>query len=174
MTDTNSSSEQKTVRDLKRPSIWTVARDIIGFMAVVASLVFVGIEVSNNTAATRGQTRQELAVLNQEWLTLLANDAEFAELWDRAWVRSGEVAPEEEPRIEYMMVLQLRRLENVFFQYQEGLVDESALRSYGLQGFNANLLQQPRFRNWWLVKNWRGSFHPDFVRFLEARTSGGS
>lgn len=144
---------------------WSRVREAIGFVGVVASLVFVGLEVRQNTAATRGQTRQDLAALNQEWLILLTADSAFSDLFFRAWgVDGGEVQPAEQDRAEMMMTLNLRRLENVFFQYQEGLVDETALRSYGLQDLDRS---DPRFNEWWLEKNWREAFHPDFVGFLE-------
>jgi hypothetical protein len=146
---------------------WEKIREALGFLAVVASLVFVGLEIRQNTAATRGQTRQELAALNQEWLTLLTADPAFSELFERAWETEGDIAPSEEYRAEMMMVLEVRRLENVFFQYQEGLVDESALRSYGLQWLVRAKLH-PRFRTWWEEKGWREAFHPRFVEFIEA------
>jgi hypothetical protein len=60
-------------------------------LAVVASLIFVGIEVQQNPAATHGLTRQDLTALNQEWLTLLTADEEFAELFNRAWIKGGKV-----------------------------------------------------------------------------------
>ncbi|MGK0223852.1 MAG: hypothetical protein ACI9ON_003099 [Limisphaerales bacterium] len=146
---------------------WEVARDLFGIVVIVASLIFVGIEIQQNTSATRGQTRQELTALNQEWLVLLTADEEFAELFNRAWVRYGEVSPEEEGRVEMMMVLQLRRQENVFFQYQEGLVDESALGSYGLHHYDSRWFRQPRFVAWW--SRWQNAFHPEFAEFLESR-----
>ncbi len=86
---------------------WKTIREALGFLGVAASLVFVGFEVRQNTAATRGQTRQELATLNQEWLTLLTADSEFGELYYRAWHQGGEIAPSEEFRVEMMMVLDL-------------------------------------------------------------------
>ena len=145
---------------------WKVVREVGGFLGVAGSLLFVGLEVRQNTAATRGQTRQELATLNQEWLTLLAADSAFSELYFRAWDNDGEVAPHERDRVEFMMVLEMRRLENVFFQYSEGLVDESALNSYGLQATDITRL---RFQEWWVTRGWRDAFHPDFVSFLEGR-----
>ena len=71
---------------------------------------------------------------------------------------------EEEYRVEMIQTLHLRRLENVFFQYKQGLVDETALRSYGLRRVDMN---RPRTREWWIDKGWRSAFHPDFVAFLE-------
>jgi hypothetical protein len=143
----------------------TRVRDVLAFLGVVASLLFVGVEIRQNTSATKGQTRQELAALNQEWLILLTADSAFSEIFTRTWVNGGEVKPEEAFRVEMMMTLNMRRLENVFFQYQEGLVDETALGSYGLQSMGWT----PRFMDWWVAQDWRAAFHPDFVEFVESR-----
>jgi len=143
---------------------WRRVREVVAFLGVAGSLLFVGLEIRQNTAATRGQTRQELAALNQDWLALLAADSAFSELYFRAWEERGEVAPHEQRRVEFMMVMELRRLENVFFQYREGLVDQSALGSYGLQALD---MEQPRFQQWWIDRGWRDAFDPEFVSFLE-------
>jgi hypothetical protein len=153
---------------------WEAARETLAIVGVVASMVFVGVEIRQNTAATRGQTRQELAALNQDWLTLLTADREFADLFDRAWAKFGDVSPAEEARVEIMMVLQFRRLANVFFQFQEGLVDESALKSYGLQRITSSTFDQPRFQAWWIERGWRDAFHPEFVEFIETRVGSAS
>ena len=147
---------------------WKRGREVLGVAGVMGSLVFVGLEIRQNTAATRGQTRQELAALNQEWLILLSADREFSELFERAWEQEGEIAESEEYRAEMMMVLNVRRLENVFFQYQDGLVDESALRDL----LESMEIATPRLRDWWIDKGWREAFHPEFVEFLEGRGDG--
>lgn len=126
-------------------------------------------EIRQNTAATTGQTRQALAELNQDWLKLITADRAFAELFNRAWKDFGEVTPEEERLVEMMQVLNLRRLENVFFQYDEGLVAPSALNSYGLAEWTPEYMSNPRFQNWW--RTWRNRFHQDFVAYLEGRSA---
>lgn len=143
--------------------------EFVGLLGVVGSLVFVGLEIRQNTAATTGQARQELAALNQEWLILLAGDSAFSELYFRAWSEDGVVQPHERDRVEFMQVLEMRRLENVFFQHREGLVDDFALQSYGLQDLD---MKHPRFNEWWVDQDWRSAFHPDFVSFLEDRPDG--
>ena len=140
--------------------------ELVGFLGVAGSLLFVGLEIRQNTAATRGQTRQELASLNQEWLILLAADSAFSELYFRSSSDVGEIAPHEVRRVEFMRVLEMRRLENVFFQHSEGLVDDFALQSYGLQDLDT---ADPRFQAWWIDQGWRSAFHPEFVSFLENR-----
>ena len=143
--------------------------EFIGVLGVVGSLIFVGLEVRQNTAVARGQARQDLAALQQEWLTLLSADSAYSELYYRGWSENGEIAAHEENRFRMMAVLEMRKSENVFFQHQQGLVDDFALRSYGLQALD---MTNPRFRDWWVGEDWRSAFHPDFVAFLEDREGG--
>ncbi|MFV1988846.1 MAG: hypothetical protein ACC682_16360 [Gemmatimonadota bacterium] len=146
--------------------------ETIGFLGVVASLIFVGAEIRQNTTVARGQARQALAEINDDWLSHLTTDVVYSDLWYRAWEVEGDVAEGEVYRAGMMMTQFVRRLENVYFQYKEGLVDETALRSYGLQNFEA-LFEFPRFQEWWIDGGWRSGFHPDFVAFVEARASSG-
>ena len=37
---------------------WKRIREVFAFLGFIASMVFVGLEIRQNTAATRGQTRQ--------------------------------------------------------------------------------------------------------------------
>jgi len=141
-------------------------RETVGVLGVVASLVFVGLEIRQSTAVARGQTRQDLEAMNQAWLTQITGDAFYADLWYRAWVTDGEIVPEEEYQASMMMTQFMRRLENIYFQHAEGLVDESALRSYGLQDIGV-FYARARFQDWWIEQNWRPRFHPDFVAYVE-------
>ena len=144
-------------------------RESIGFLAVVASLVFVGLEIRQNTAVARGQTRQQLAALNQEWLILQSTDSAFNDIFRKVWIEpDSQLTASEIARANWSMRLNLRRLENVYFQFDEGLVDESALDSYGFQVSSA-LFRSPRFIEFWVTRNERRAYDPDFVRFLEDR-----
>ena len=143
-------------------------RETLAALGVIASMVFVGWEIRQNNALARGQARQALAELNQEWLVLLSQDTEMNSLWMRLWTRGEEVTPSDWDRGTFMMTMHLRRLENVFFQFSEGLVDESALHSYGLQTA-AEQLSTGHFDRYWIEEGWRSGFDPDFVEFLEAQ-----
>jgi hypothetical protein len=140
-------------------------RETLAALGVIASMVFVGMEIRQNTAVARGQTRQELAVLNQEWLILLTTDTEFSDFFGRAWGQTPNLAEAEVRRARNMMVLNLRRLENVYLQYSEGLLDESALNSYGLAPRGIGY-RTPHFADFWADD--RRVFDPGFVEFFEA------
>jgi len=141
--------------------------EIIAAVGVIISLLFVGFEIRQNTAIARGQARQELAQLNQEWLVLLSQDAEFELLWDKAFgVVVNELTPNEERRAQYIMTIHLRRLENVYLQYQEGLVDKSALRNYGFA--QVEVFTRPQFERYWNELSWRGGFNAEFADYLDS------
>ena len=144
-------------------------RETLGVLAVVASLVFVGLEIRQNTAVARGHARQELAALNQEWLILQSSDSTFNDIYRKYWIAAdSSLTASEITRASWGMRLNLRRMENVFFQFKEGLVDESALQSYGFQVASA-LFQSPRFMEFWVTRDERRAYDPDFVQFLEER-----
>ena len=143
-------------------------RETLGFVGVVASLVFVGLQIRQNTAVARGQARHELAALNQEWLILQSTDSVFNDVYRRAWIEEGGILnSSESARATWGMRLNLRRLENVYFQFVEGLVDESALSSYGFQGSNS--FQSAQFKDLWFNRNERQAYDQGFVRFFEER-----
>ena len=148
-------------------------RETIGVIGVVASLLSVGLEIRQSTAVARGQTRQDLEAMNQAWLTLITADPYFGDLWYRAWVSNGEVAAEEDYRANMMMLQFMRRLENIYFQRAEGLVDETALQGYGLQDV-AVFFDTPRFQTWWFEGRRREAFHPEFVAFVEEQAAAAS
>ena len=59
--------------------------EILAGAAVVASLVFVGLELRQNTAAVRAQTRQGLADQNTEFVSLISGTPELARAWAVRW-----------------------------------------------------------------------------------------
>ena len=142
-----------------------IVRDIIGFLGVVASLLFVGQEIRQNTAVARGQARQELALQFQDWLELRASSEELDDLFWGAWVDEVELTPGQYRRAVLMMRIFLTRLENVFLQVNEGLVDESALNSYGWAA--GQYFLSDRFRAFWDVG--AVAFDPQFVTYFNQR-----
>jgi len=138
-------------------------RETLSVLAVLAGLVFVGAEIRQNNRLARGQARQDLADMSQEWLLALTQDPEYYDVWDRAWVRCEPLYGLDANRASLMMLSQLRRLENAFFQYREGLVDESALAAYGAVQ-NAPHFRCTRFTELWERR--AAEFDPEFVDFF--------
>ena len=141
-------------------------RDTLATFGVIASLVFVGVEIRQNTQTARLAARQALMdhqlMLNQ---SVLEDESLHAEM--RQWLETDPTtAPDLCPgsRICTLVRLQLRFHEDVFLQTQEGLIDEASFRSYGYRG--QSLYASPHLRTVWM--DLRHLLHPDFVAAFEA------
>jgi len=134
-------------------------RETLAALGVIASMVFVGLEIQQNTRAIRGQTRQALNADYQGWYMMIATDDSLWEEYNASFPSNGAGT-----QAGHAMFARLRNLENVFVQWQEGLVDESVFISYGWRGNPA--WRGAAFREWWPSR--RDSFDPDFVAAFEA------
>ena len=139
--------------------------ELIAASGVILSLVFVGVEVRQNTSVARGQARYDLADSGREFLLAMALDEEWADLWLKAWYSEEELTPTERMRARMGMLARLRELENIFFQVREGFVPESGLRGYG---WGPDDFESPQFREWWTEAP-RTRFDPEFVEYFEGR-----
>jgi hypothetical protein len=154
-------------RETGQGRLRTIGEALTG-AAVIASLIFVGLELRQNTAAVRAQTRQGLAEQNTQFVSLLAGTPEVARAWAVRWELFGPQPNEiltlaDSVQAEIALLGMLRMLENVYLQAQEGVVDRGVLDTYGFR--NTPVLQGPRFAQRWPLLRIR--FDRRFVAALE-------
>lgn len=128
--------------------------EIISSVAIVASLIFVGAQIQQNTVATQGSTRNQLIAADLD--VLFSPDAPQSSVT----FRSPEPITAEEVMsgIIYLTGL-LRVREFVWLQYREGLVDYTTWQAY-LSGIGVNF-NHPRARMYW--EEAKIAFDPEFV-----------
>jgi hypothetical protein len=137
--------------------------------AVVLSLVFVGMELRQNTLAQRAQTRQELANSSRELMLTIAANPTLARAYAAMYGAMGGFPDSTLSAVDslqgrYAMFANLRNLENVWLQSQAGVVDEEVLGTYAF--VNPRLYGSESFRALWLPV-WSNVFDPSFVRAFE-------
>ncbi len=149
---------------------WLRGAEVVGAIGVVASLVFVGLEIQQNTLAVRGATYQALSDAGSGFMFDLAHDPQLAALFDR--VMRGAVSADfnggENMQLWAYHAGFVRHLENTYLQRQAGVVDERVFDGYG---WNDAVLGWAHFREWWFT--YRGSHlvvGNDFVEFFDQRT----
>ena len=136
--------------------------ETVAAIGLILSLVFVAFEIRQNTAAVRAQTRQQLTDASAEMLLAFAT-TDLGDLW--VGYSDGEKLTESEiNKVRPALVAAVRNLENVYLQYREGVIDESALSSYGWKG--SVMYSSSSFAEWWITN--RDRFHPDFVQAFAA------
>ena len=134
--------------------------ELIAAAGVILSLLLVAVEIRQNTASVRAQTRQQLTDATGEFLMGLAT-TDLGDIWAR-FAAGDTLAEVEINRLLPAIIAGIRNLENVYLQYQEGVIDQSALLGYGWRG--SIMYGSPAFARWWEPNVVR--FHPDFVEAL--------
>jgi len=109
-------------------------RDALGFVGVIASLVFVGVEIQQSAAATRGATQQELQMAAITVSLASANDAGLAELLYRFQTDTSTVndvnlmagfTGGETRQIRNYFLAVFRLYEEAYYQYALGNLEPS-------------------------------------------------
>ena len=137
-------------------------REALGFLGVIASMVFVGMEVRGNTIAARAAAYQmmgvEAASLWHDW----SMDPDFAELLSRG-LAGQNLTEAETVQFNYTFVSVLRLYEVTWRQVQLGLLDEEHLQWFGWsQSINPDNL--PLRELWPQMEN---NMSPDFASYIE-------
>ena len=112
---------------------WKDALEGVGFIAIIASLIFVGIETRNSTKQATLTTQaleitayQELMTNIEELNTISMQDDEVASVMSKFWGGSGDPDAFRETRAFFLL---FRHGDMAFYMYQRGAIDESRLRS---------------------------------------------
>lgn len=129
-------------------------------IGVVGGLVFLAIEISQNNALLRSETRQSLVANDVASLTVNIENADvFARL-----VSQEALSAEDQLRLSFMYSLDMRNREFEYFQYMNGLLDEASWQSYQqVIVFNHST---ERGKKWW-DEIGRGIVDPAFAVIVD-------
>ena len=99
-------------------------------IGVLVGLVFLIFEIKQNSAIALSQIRQERSLSGIAEYSSYAQDQAFSRLIGSG-LRNAEfdsISPDEWHQVYNLELARMTRIEDVFFQYQEGLIDESVYR----------------------------------------------
>ncbi len=98
--------------------------EMTGLVAVVLGLLFVGIEVRQNTAAMQAATLQGLNDSSQEYLLSVASNPKLIEIQQRAVAEPDSLNDVEAQQYFLLERTRWLRSQNAFHQYQRGTLSE--------------------------------------------------
>ena len=108
---------------------WSDLSQIVSAAAVVASLIYVGFEIRQNTEASRAATRQSIAETDFEYVGATLDPAMLVAAEAKA--EGGvELTPTERFILRERQHLNFRIFENAHYQYRAGLLDEETWLRY--------------------------------------------
>ncbi len=118
----------------------------VGAVAVVVSLVYLAVQIRDNTRSSRSATRQSIVDSIVAVNMILPQSESFARAF-RADLDGQQLEPHQALQLLAFCYLYLRTWENVHFQYRSGMLSDE---DWG--GFRQNvkaLMQARAFRDFW-------------------------
>ena len=136
--------------------------EIAGLVSIIASLIFVGAEIRQNTIAIRGATQQEISLQLSQMLTLVVENERLAFLVDEAYngTTKAELSKVDFSTFRAFANIGFRRIENIYLQHQNGFISDDAFQRIGWDYY-----QSPLLREIW--EDRKKGFSPNFVNFYE-------
>lgn len=138
---------------------------LVGTLGVVASLVFVGVQIRQNTKATRVQVQENMTAGYISTSQAVIDNAEVFTRGIAATRESFAKFSSAEKLIYFGLIFAMfKHFENIHSQHERGFIDTESWTAWSehvLMYFN-----QPGVKVWWELR--RGSFRPSFRNFLES------
>lgn len=141
--------------------VWRGAAEAIGVLGVIGSLIFVALEIRQNTNAVRSATIQAISQQSYDANYRLAENSELVEIISKA--DNGEALTDSERRRLFAWWTAILRLnENRLQQYRLGVLDASILFDVG--GRN-RVYQGNSFAEYWESR--KQDYSAEFQRFID-------
>ncbi len=142
--------------------------EIFGLISVIGSLLFVGIEISQNTQAVRGATHQAVFDQVSEYYLSIASDKRLADL--AAMTLTNELPRSKLDKgdrlsMDLVIITGIRRIENIYMQHKNNILGDDAFKMIGMDSYRSGYAIDA-----W--KDWRSGFDSDFINFFEKLRDG--
>jgi hypothetical protein len=150
-------------------SDWASLAEVIGAIAIVVSLIYVGIQVNDSALAVRSATANETSAAISSWYSELGTSIQATDVFVRGIANPESLTSSETAQFIYLT-------HGLFFQYQGAfyLAEEGTLDSELQQSLVNTLLgvrEQPGFLMYW---EQRGTlFQPGFREFVDDLIANG-
>ena len=136
--------------------------DVIAGIAVVVSLIYVGIQIRKNTRVSQGIATQQAFTSTQVIYSWHANNSEVSELWAK-FHKGDALTMAETIRNTQLMFGMVEQYEVYFVLHQLKLLDDESFRGF----FRKILLvlATPTSRQWFTTN--RNFFRRDFAEYVD-------
>jgi hypothetical protein len=142
--------------------------EFVGALGVIASLVYLALQIRQNTRSTRTAMYQATTRDMFEAADLMARDADLNAIWFTGIRDFDSLSREEMRRFASYMFSLLRRYDNAHHQTNAGMIDGEWWA--GISETLEYTISHPGVQSWW--KEGRSLFRPDFREFIDQMISG--
>ena len=134
----------------------------VGLFSVIGSLLFVGVEIRQNTAAVRGATQQDISYQISEMYKIGVENDNIASIMTRSYkgLKKSEITDTEFLQFWLFSMLGYRRVENIYLQYKNGFLTEEAFDRIGMSFYRTPIQLE-------IWEERKEDFDPEFAAFFE-------
>ena len=146
---------------------WASIAEIVGALAVVVSLAYVGIQVNDSAGATRSASANDANVALQDWYMQTGSDQQTSTLLYRGLVSEEPLTDAEEFQFLMMTHGFFLAVQNSYLLAQEGTIDEELRNS--LKNAIHGIQNLPGMTRYWRQR--KSYLHAGFVEWVEQITA---
>ncbi len=143
-----------------RKSTWKGSVELLGILGVIGSLIFVALEIRQNTNAVRSATIQAIAELSYDSIIRLVDNAELREA--RRAARSNNLSEDQGHQLDYFYSALMRIHQIRLIQANLGILD---INDAMQMGGRSSIYRERYFADYWA--RWKEEYPPDFQEYIE-------
>ena len=144
-------------------SDWASVAEILGSVAVIISLIYVGVQVNDSTNAVRSASVNDASIAVQSWYQQVGSDPQTSELFYKA-IMSEKPLPNHE---EFQFIIVFHGL-FLGFQNSYLMAQEGTLKIETVDAFSNVILgvkDTPGFRRFWRQR--KSFLHTKFANYVD-------
>ncbi len=138
--------------------------ELAGALAVMVSLVYLAIQVRQNTRSIRGAMYSTIVQSFQELNILSASDSEVARVLEEGVEDWDGLAAGDRARLLHGFFSLFKNFENAYYQYRQGTLEPGLWEGWSL--LMRSYFSKPGVQSWWHLR--RKAFSTEFREFLES------
>lgn len=129
---------------------WGALGEVVGGFGIIFSLMYVGIQITQNTKATRVSTSHAFLDLHRDILGMISTEPEFREIYWRGLKGLSNLQESEPPAFFAWAIHTFRTWETFWYQWQEGAFDNRLWLGWRAQFID--LFQSKGIREAWEIR----------------------
>jgi hypothetical protein len=137
--------------------------DVISGIAVVVSLIYVGIKVNHGTSAIRSSAANDASVAMQSWYLEMGTNRQASDIWFNAMTSPIPLETHDEFQFMMMMHAVLLGMQNSYLLSREGTLDEEFREA--VTNAIVGVKDLPGMSRYWRQR--RGFLHSEFAEYID-------
>lgn len=127
-------------------------------IAVIASLIFIGLQIRQNTKLAKATNIQSLVNLSSPFNLLLAQDRKLTEVWLKGAKQFSKMDEIDKTRYMFLLFHTMTLQEHIYYQWENRLIAEANYQSWN-RSFETFVKEHNLWLHWDAIKDfYEGSF----------------